>query len=179
MENRFHNYFCLWLSCDSFPPLFMWENIICYTRKRSSLIVKAFDSQSNSCNSPGFDPSIRPQSGIGGAAYEAVYLEKTKKTFYFSYVETAGKMDVGRGTFVWSLSSLAAVFVCGHGVQRVTRWSGNLQSSSTRYSKIGSQFIPSLVSTLSGSWSFLDSWSRFQDKQGDGSRIRIHNIQKY
>jgi len=107
------------------------------------------------------------------------YLEKTKKTFYFSYVETAGKMDVGRGTFVWSLSSLAAVFVCGHGVQRVTRWSGNLQSSSTRYSKIGSQFIPSLVSTLSGSWSFLDSWSRFQDKQGDGSRIRIHNIQKY
>ncbi len=41
-------------------------------RMRSSLVVRASDCQSTSCNGPGFDPSIRRHSGIWGAADEAV-----------------------------------------------------------------------------------------------------------
>jgi hypothetical protein len=33
-------------------------------RMRSSLVVRASDCQCTSCNGPGFDPSIRPHSGI-------------------------------------------------------------------------------------------------------------------
>ncbi len=39
---------------------------------RSSLVVWASDCQCTSCNGPGFDPSIRPHSGIWGAADEAM-----------------------------------------------------------------------------------------------------------
>ncbi len=41
-------------------------------RMRSSLVVRASDCQCTSCNSPGFDPSIRRHSGIWGTADEAV-----------------------------------------------------------------------------------------------------------
>ncbi len=45
----------------------------------SSLVVKASDCQCTSCNGPGFDPSIRRHSGIGGAADEAVLNIVRKK----------------------------------------------------------------------------------------------------
>ncbi len=50
-------------------------------RMRSSLVVRASDCQCTSCNGPGFDPSIRPHSGIWGAADEAVLniVRKKKK----------------------------------------------------------------------------------------------------
>jgi hypothetical protein len=41
-------------------------------RMRSSLVIIAPDCQCTSCNGPGFDPSILRQSGIWGAADEAV-----------------------------------------------------------------------------------------------------------
>jgi hypothetical protein len=41
-------------------------------RMRSSQVVRASDCQCTSCNSPGFDPSIRRHSGIWGAADETV-----------------------------------------------------------------------------------------------------------
>jgi hypothetical protein len=46
---------------------------------RSSLVVRASDCQCTSCNSPGFDPSIRRHSGIWGAADEAVLNIVRKK----------------------------------------------------------------------------------------------------
>jgi hypothetical protein len=48
-------------------------------RMRSSLVVRASDCQCTSCNGPGFDPSIRRHSGIGGAADEAVLNIVRKK----------------------------------------------------------------------------------------------------
>ncbi len=51
---------------------------------RSSLVVRASDCQCRSRNSPGFDPSILPHSGIWGAAYKAVlntvHRKKEKKS---------------------------------------------------------------------------------------------------
>jgi hypothetical protein len=49
---------------------------------RSSRVVRASDFQSQSCNSPGFDPCIIRHSGIQGAADEAVFNKVgTKKPF--------------------------------------------------------------------------------------------------
>ncbi len=52
-------------------------------RMRSSLVVRASDCQCISCNGPGFDPSIRWNSGICGVADEAVLniIWREKKTF--------------------------------------------------------------------------------------------------
>ena len=50
-------------------------------RMRSSLVVRASDSQCTSCNGPGFDLSIRRLSGIGGAADETVLNKVRKKNF--------------------------------------------------------------------------------------------------
>ncbi len=49
--------------------------------ERSSRVVRAPDCQSQSPNSPGFDPSILRHIGIWGAAYEAVWnkVQKRKK----------------------------------------------------------------------------------------------------
>ncbi len=57
-------------------------------RLRSSLVVRASDCQCTSCNGPGFDPSIRRQSGIWEAADETVLnivrkiREKSHKNIY-------------------------------------------------------------------------------------------------
>ena len=48
-------------------------------RIRSSLVNRASDCQCTSCNSPGFDPSIRRHSGIWGAADEGVLNIVRKK----------------------------------------------------------------------------------------------------
>ncbi len=47
---------------------------------RSSLMVRATDWHCNCCNGPGFDRSIRRNSGIWGAADEAV-LNKVHQVF--------------------------------------------------------------------------------------------------
>jgi hypothetical protein len=49
-------------------------------RMRFSLRVKASGCQCNSCNGPGFDPSLRRHSGIWGAA-DLLVMNTVRKRF--------------------------------------------------------------------------------------------------
>ncbi len=57
-----------------------------FSTTNTSLVVRASDCQSTSCNGPGFDPSMRRHSGIWGAADEAVLnIVRTKRKNYFTF----------------------------------------------------------------------------------------------
>jgi hypothetical protein len=72
------------MNCPSLTPSLQINQILksrsSLERMRSSLVVRASDCQCNSCNGPGFDPSIRRHSGIWGAADDAV-LNKVRKKY--------------------------------------------------------------------------------------------------
>ncbi len=82
---------------------------------RSSLVVRASDCQCTSCNSPGFDPSIRWHSGIWGAADEAVLnivwrKKNPQKIFRESFPDGSLKNELSKqyGATTYALD----IFVC-------------------------------------------------------------------
>ncbi len=85
------NYF--WRGCK-YKGIFIRRMRSSLERMRSSLLVRTSDCHCNSCNGPGFVPSIRRHSGIWGAADEAVlniilkkisqkYIKKYKKAHHW------------------------------------------------------------------------------------------------